>query len=57
MTLTRNSSGSEGSRRESILAWRVWLSVPSMRYIRSPDMVKNKILGIISGTRVPFEST
>ena len=55
--LMKNSLVSECSRRESILAWLVWLGVTSMRHMGSPEMVQIINLVIIAGTRVHFEST
>ena len=54
--LMKNISGSEGSHRETILSWLVWLVVPSMRYIGSPYMEQIITLVISVGTRVPFKS-
>ena len=54
--LMKNTPVLEGPRRESILAWLIWLGVSSMRYMGSPDMVQIITLVIIAGTKVPFES-
>ena len=47
---------SEGSQRDSILFWRVWLGVPSMSHIGSPYVEKNITLVVSTVTRVQFDT-